>query len=58
MNELQITMTLSVPTDKAPAEGYEASELSKYASDVQAAVRMFEGASLVDVSAEIVELTP
>ena len=58
MNELQITLTLSVPTDKAPAEDYEASELARHASAVQAAVRMFEGASLVDVSAEIVELTP
>ena len=58
MNELQITLTVAIPTMLDAGEGNETSELAEHAAQISAAVRAFPGATLVDSSAEIVEAAP
>jgi hypothetical protein len=58
MNELQITLTVAIPTLLKAGEGHETSELAENAARINAAVRAFPGAVLVDSSAEIVETAP
>ena len=58
MNELQITMTVAIPTLLEAGEGDESSELEAHAAQINAAVRAFPGAVLLDASAEIVETAP
>ena len=55
MNELQITLTVAIPTMLEAADDQESAELESHAAQISAAVRAFPGAVLVDSSAEIVE---
>jgi hypothetical protein len=58
MNELQITLTVAIPTMLEAADDKESAELEAHALQIAAAVRAFPGAVEVDSSAEIVETAP